>query len=223
MPAAPRAGTPVRAWRGVSAEERTSDRRERLLEAGLEVFASTGYAAASVKEISRSAGLTERYFYESFDNREALLRAVADRIVGDFLAAVEPLLPLDLGDLPRAIPQAADAFVASLADDPRRARVLLVETVGVSPAAEEYRRAVIADLVGFLRGAAEQAFGTWVRDSSEVELIARSLVGAAQELLVAHVRGELDMERDELIASLSTLFLTAGPVVAALGGEHQRS
>jgi len=216
-----RTTAPVRPWRGVSAEDRTSDRRERLMEAGLEVFASTGYAACSVREVSRAAGLTERYFYESFENREALLTALADRIVADFLAASAPALPLVAHDLPRAVADGMEAFVASLAGDPRRARVLLVETVGVSPAAEEHRRAVISGLVAFLRQGVEQAFGPWARDSTEVELIARSLIGAAQELLVAHVRGELGLSREELVQNLTRLFLTAGPLVTALAGESQ--
>jgi AcrR family transcriptional regulator len=74
---------PVRPWRGVSATERTAERRERLIEAALEVFATRGYSASTVRDVCREAGLTERYFYESFRNREALLAALADRIVDD--------------------------------------------------------------------------------------------------------------------------------------------
>ena len=210
---------PVRPWRGVSAEERTAERRERLLEAGLEVFATIGYASSSVREVCRAARLTERYFYESFADREALLAAVSGRIVADFLAAVAPTLSLLESDLPRATREAAAALVGSLADDPRRARVLLVETVGVSPAAEDQRRAVFARLVAYLRGGAELAFGDRVRDSSDFELVARALIGATQELLVAHVRGELAIPREELVAGLARLFLTTAPLIAALSGE----
>ena len=217
MPTA-RSAALVRPWRGVSAEDRTSERHERLMEAGLEVFATTGYAASSVREISRAAGLTERYFYESFENREALLSALADLIVSDFLAAAAPVLPLDADDLPRAVGRGVEAFVASLADDPRRARVLMVETVGVSPAAEEHRRAVIGGLVAFIRQSMEQVYGHWARESTEVELLSRSLIGAAQELLVAHVRGELGTTRSQLVENLTWLFLAVGPIVSALPG-----
>ena len=91
----------------------------------------------------------------------------------------------------------------------------------MSPAAEEHRRAVISGLAAFLRQAVEQAFGPWARDSIEVELIARALIGAAQELLVAHVRGELGLSRAELVENLTRLFLTAGPLVTELAGESQ--
>ena len=219
MTAHARTTRPVRSWRGVSATDRTSERRQRLIEAGLELFATKGYANSSVREVCREAGLTERYFYESFSDRQALLKALADGIVEDFLAAVVPILPLLESDLPRATHEGAAAFVASLADDPRRARVLLVESVGVSPEAEDHRRAVFTHLVGFLREAAALAFGGWVRDSAEFELLARVVIGGAQELLVAYVRGELRIDRDELVASLAQLFTSAGPIVAALADQ----
>ena len=219
MTAHARTTQPVRAWRGVSATDRTAERRQRLIEAGLELFATKGYANSSVREVCREAGLTERYFYESFSDRQALLKALADGIVEDFLAAVVPILPLLESDLPRATHEGAAAFVASLADDPRRARVLLVESVGVSPEAEDHRRAVFTHLVGFLREAAALAFGGWVRDSAEFELLARAVIGGAQELLVAYVRGELRIDRDELVAGLAQLFTSAGPIVAALADK----
>jgi AcrR family transcriptional regulator len=42
------------------------------------VFGATGYAAVSVKQVCQAAGLTERYFYQSFSDREALLAGVYD-------------------------------------------------------------------------------------------------------------------------------------------------
>ena len=219
LTAAEKANQLVRPWRGVSATERTAGRRELLLGAGLEVFATRGYANSSVREVCREAGLTERYFYESFSDRQALLKAIADGIVEGFLAAAAPVLPLLESDLPRAAHEGAAAFVASLADDPRRARILLVESVGVSPSAEDHRRAVFTHLVAFLREAAALAFGAWVRDSAEFEIVARAVIGGGQELLVAHVRGELQIEREELVASLAQLFVSAGPIVAALADK----
>jgi len=73
--------------------------------------------------------------------------------------------------------------------------------------------------VGFLREAAALAFGGWVRDSAEFELLARAVIGGAQELLVAYVRGELRIDRDQLVASLAQLFTSAGPIVAALADK----
>ena len=204
----------------MSAEDRRAARRRLLLDAGLEVFATRGYASSSVLEVCQQAGLTERYFYESFRDREALLQAVALGVVGDFLAAVTPLLPLVETDVDRAIGEGAEAFVAALADDPRKARVLLVETVGVSPEMEDGRRAVFAQIVEFLRRGAALGYGSSVSASVQFEVIARALIGAAQELLVAFVRGELALDREELKVQLAGLFHNAPPILAQLSANQ---
>src|SRR5215212_10332014 len=103
--------TPVRRWRGRSASERTAERRERLIEAALEVFGSRGYSASTVRDVCREAGLTERYFYESFPNREALLGALADRIVDDSLEAVAAALADPGGDREGTVREALGRFV----------------------------------------------------------------------------------------------------------------
>ncbi len=64
-----------RRYRGVSEEVRRTERRQRFIEAGLEVFAERGYHSSTVRSICANAGLTERYFYESFSNSEDLLTA----------------------------------------------------------------------------------------------------------------------------------------------------
>ena len=51
-------------------------RRERLLDAALRVYGTRGYHSTTVKAVCDAAGLTERYFYESFPNGEALFLAL---------------------------------------------------------------------------------------------------------------------------------------------------
>src|SRR3954447_1367550 len=115
---------PKRAYGGVSADERIAARRAKLLEAGLELFGTRGYAATGVKDVCRAAGLTDRYFYESFRDGRALFLAVFDAVtdalfeaVAGAVIAVEPEAELQL----RA---AIGTFLRALAEDPRRARVV---------------------------------------------------------------------------------------------------
>src|SRR3954471_11898833 len=79
---------PQRAYGGISAGERIAARRARLLDAGLERFGTAGWAATGVKDICREAGLTDRYFYESFGDRVELFTAVFDRETQRLLLAV---------------------------------------------------------------------------------------------------------------------------------------
>ncbi len=66
------------------------------------------------------------------------------------------------------------------------------------------------------------AFGSWARESVEVELIARAVVGAAQELLIAYVRDELPIDQEGLVTNVRRLFVSAGPLVAATAREQAR-
>jgi AcrR family transcriptional regulator len=211
-----RASELVRPWRGMSAEQRIAERRERLLSAGLEVYATHGFQASKVSDVCSAAGLTQRYFYESFGDKEALLWAVAESIVADFVTAAGPSLALLATDFEAAIDGATRAVISSLTDDPRRARILFVEIVGVSPDLEDRRRVVIGSLVDVIREAAAAASGAWARDAVEVEVIARSLIGAAQELLIAYVRDELPMDQEGLVTNFRRLFLSARPIVEAM-------
>ena len=206
----------ARPWRGRSAEQRVAERRERLLAAGLEVFATRGFHASKVRDICAEARLTERYFYESFADKEALLQAIAEGIVDDFVTAAAPSIMLVGTDYEAAADGAARAVISSLTDDPRRARILFVEVVGVSPAIEDRRRVLIASLAEVIRGAAIAAAGPWARDAVEVELLARAVIGAAQELLIAHVRDELPIDQAGLVANFRRLFLRVRPSLEAM-------
>jgi AcrR family transcriptional regulator len=94
---------------GISGEQegqRSHARRnhEVLVEKAREVFAERG-VDASLEEIARRAGVGIGTLYRHFANRDALVEAVFERRVGDFVAAAEAAL---------AEPDAWRAFVGFL-------------------------------------------------------------------------------------------------------------
>lgn len=118
----------MRRWRGLEPAERITARREQLIEAGIELMATIGAAGISMRGICRQAGLTERYFYESFPNLDALLTTVLETVV---LAARDRLLDA-LTDAPidRALMfrHCVAAFTDYLIEDRRRGRIMFVES-----------------------------------------------------------------------------------------------
>src|ERR1700755_629057 len=70
----------ARNYAGLSADERRLARRERLIEGGIRAYGELRHRNTPVKAVCEAAGLTERYFYESFANSEALLVAAFDTI-----------------------------------------------------------------------------------------------------------------------------------------------
>ena len=130
-----------RRYRGLSAEERRADQRERLVRAAINEFSARGYHRTSVEDIVRSAHTSRTAFYAFFDNREAAmyaalqasLRGLLESVQGDLRAA---------GPDKRLIEVGVTAFVNYLVSDPAAARILLLEGIGTSPEVNDLRARV---------------------------------------------------------------------------------
>jgi AcrR family transcriptional regulator len=124
-----RAPRQARAFRGVPAEERKRERRDRLLEAGLQLFGTRVYHHVTVRDVCAGAKLTERYFYESFPNLETLFGEIYARLHGElkqltFMAAAQAA-----GDPERLAEAALRAFFGYVAQDPRRGQIMFTDTL----------------------------------------------------------------------------------------------
>jgi AcrR family transcriptional regulator len=203
----------TRPYRGVSAEQRRADRRERLLEAGLDLFGSDGWGATTVRGVCARAGLTERYFYESFKDREALLLAVFDEIIAEATRVVLEAVaaaPHDEREKSRA---AIAAFVDLMTDDPRKGRVAFVEAMG----SEQLMLRRLATMRAFAQLITDQAQAFYGKSSvprADAELTALLLVGGLAETLIAWLGGSLELSRDRLVDHVADLFVAASSVRA---------
>lgn len=124
--------TAKRRYRGSAVEERRALRRQQLIDAAIEVYGRNGYRHSGVKQVCDAAGLTQRYFYESFGHSDELLIACyeqAARKLREENAAVAQAA----GSSPVARSKAMlRAYFQSLKDQPLIARLLLVEIRGIS-------------------------------------------------------------------------------------------
>lgn len=137
-----------RIYSGLQPSERTLERRGRLVDAGIQVFGTMGYAAAKVKVLCQQAGLSERYFYESFESREALLVEVYDALASQLMCRVVTALQSPSADLEQSVRAGMAAVVNFMLDDPRHARIILVEIVGISPELEAKRHKSMSAFAG---------------------------------------------------------------------------
>ena len=140
-----------RTYAGQTEAERVHERRERLLEAGLEIFGTLGFQGATVRRLCRSAGLTERYFYESFRDLNDLFNAVCERQSARFGEFVLSRLPT----LPTALEARGEGVLRLYFDwmrDKRIVRLLHVESIALhaSGAVERPRWAEPAQMASHL-------------------------------------------------------------------------
>jgi AcrR family transcriptional regulator len=131
---------PRRLHAGRTYEERRADRRQALLDTALELFGTKGYRAVTIEEICRVSHVTTRYFYEEFASRDDLLLALYDDLMGSLIPATRAT-GSDETDDPHGLARERLATVIHLLnDDPRVARIVYLETIGVSDALELRRR-----------------------------------------------------------------------------------
>jgi len=168
--------TAARSYRGFSPEQRRAERRTRLIAAAIAVYGERGYRQATVKAVCEAAGLTERYFYESFENSEQLLITSFNAVT--YAVFDEMSLAARTAGRGRAARARAmlDAYFSALQRSPASARVYLVEIRGVS---REVDKAFDAAL---------RAIGTEVarhiapQDAAPDELLQAGIVGGVMHI-----------------------------------------
>lgn len=231
--------TVVRPYRGVSAEDRRADRRARLKAACLDLIGSGGVVWITAEAVSARAGLTKRYFYESYADRDALLYEVMD----DFFVAVRTRI-LDAlteagsgADAPRRAHIVAQVLIDYLQGDSRQAR-LYVEAAG-QPTLQARREEAFDEFTRMLvdafpsdaghgayvgDGAGEAAVGDAAAGGAPGEAPAKPIdtvteqrrviagliiVAGTTQAAITWLQGRIELERDDVIAEIARLILTA--------------
>ena len=76
-------GTKGRWWMASKRTEAMAETRDRLVRAARRAFAQQGFAAASMDDLTASAGLTRGALYHHFGDKKGLLTAVIAQIDGE--------------------------------------------------------------------------------------------------------------------------------------------
>lgn len=209
----------VSVYAGVSAEDRQAGRRARLLEAGLDIVGRDGWQAAGVRAICARARLTPRYFYESFENREALLMALFDGLSAEAAALVLDAVVTAPDDATAKSRAAVEAFVDLLEEDPRKARVLFVEARGIE-AIERRRHEVLRMFARLIREQGKAFYRPPPGADRLLDTTAFLLAGGLAELLLAWLDGELASSRHELVEDVSALLAATGEAAAEMARKR---
>lgn len=188
----------VRPYGGRSADERRADRRERLVQATVRVLGGRGLDATTMTAVCVEAGLTERYFYESFKHRDdalvAALDAVSDQIALVAVGAIDDAV----GTPAARVHAALVALVGWVDDDPVASRVALVESTA-HPALRTRRRALLGVFADLVVREAEELFGAEAWSGPRARAHGLLYVAGLAELVTARLVGDMSLTSDELV------------------------
>ena len=132
--------------------------RARLLEAVTRVVADRGYAAATVTDVVRAAGVSRSTFYELFEGKEACFLEAYRHGVAVLLEHVREAVHESAGDGWRAQLRAGvRAYLRTLAAEPLFARTYVLELVTAGPTALDAHQEAMRQFADRYRASFEQA------------------------------------------------------------------
>ncbi|MGU3498704.1 TetR/AcrR family transcriptional regulator [Mycobacterium sp. C31M] len=201
---------PGRVYGGIPAAQRRTDRRQRLFDAGLALFAERGIASVTVGEICQKAGLIKRYFYEQFDSIDTFVDALMDDLVEEQLTPEPPGEPG-----PERLRARIMLFIDAVTADPRLARFVLVETFGATGSLTRLRNRLVHNSVEIMMSEFPPTSATTPADKLSMQMSAYALAGACSELTLAWVEGQINAGADEIADHIAALFESASLLPAA--------
>lgn len=186
-------GADQRVWGGTTLAERRAARQAALREAALDLVGEQGGAGVTVRSVCRKAGLTDRYFYESFAGRDELLAAVFLQVADELQEVFKQVTGTAGTDPEQQARAAVEAFVSVCLDDPRKGRLLLVEPLS-DPALSGVTIGVVPTFTRLVR---HQLPPEASKNKSVLTSVA--LTGAVATLFFGWLSGTLPVSREELI------------------------
>jgi AcrR family transcriptional regulator len=213
---------PERKYAGATADERRAERRGRLIAAGTALLGAAPEEGGglTVRGVCAEAGLTPRYFYESFESIHELAVAVFEAVIEGAAEAVAEALEATEPDTASRSRATVEAFVAFAIDDPRRARILFIEGAA-SEALREQRAAALRAFAELAAAQGRELYGAAAAGSDQLVETASFLVaGGMAELLLAFVRGELSSTREQLIEDAVALLGAVGEAAAQIAASR---
>jgi TetR/AcrR family transcriptional repressor of uid operon len=163
--------------------ESTPDRRTQILDAALVCFAKRGFHQASMHDISAEAGISVGLIYRYFENKDAVISAMADRHKKEIHEVLERAK-----QAPTLLESLEILFTAHCCEDAPQ----VVSAFVVDLYAEASRNHRVADLVRDVLQTAMDGVTDLIARSPEAESAAHGLKPHEQaELIFAVSRGML--------------------------------
>lgn len=186
-------------------DARIEKRRRRLAEAALALFAGRGYTVTSVDDVVTRARVSKSAFYEFFESKEHCFRELLDQEGGALIRDV-------LADAAKGhnhhdrLRLGITRFVVNCFERSDVARLLIVESVGLSPGVEEIRHRLQAR---FADAVAEEVRHAMEHDAFYADkdpvVFGRAVVGGVSDA-VGHFLTHPGVDADSLAASLCRIF-----------------
>jgi TetR/AcrR family transcriptional regulator, fatty acid metabolism regulator protein len=198
-------------------ETKGNDKRARILDAAIKVFAERGFHTATVAEIARAAGVADGTIYLYFKGKDDLLLRLFDEKMTELLAEARGEL-LREKTAPEKLRRFIELHLALVERNPDLASVLIVElrqSAQFLKAADRAKLAAYVDLIAEVVRAGQEE-GELSADISP-STVKRAVFGALDELALGWLVSGRRASLKKVAAEVAGIFVRG--LLPATGGR----
>src|SRR5512135_2576007 len=197
------------------ARPRTTDKRRRILDAAVRVFARKGYFAARVSDVAQKAGVADGTIYLYFRGKEDILVRLFDEVMSEHVAKARGAVHA-LASAPDRLLAIAERHLAALGENRDLAAVFQVELRQSTRFMERFTASWLRDYFELLDEVIEggQRDGSLRADVNR-KIAAKVLFGALDETVTSWLLSDKKYRLEDLAAPVVDLFLRGAAAPAA--------
>jgi TetR/AcrR family fatty acid metabolism transcriptional regulator len=189
-------------------KRRTDDKRQRILDAAVQVFARKGFSASRISDVASAAGIADGTVYLYFESKDDILIKLFDEVMGVHVdAARQEIARVD--DAAERLRVIADHHLGLLGRNPELAVVFQVELRQSTKFMDLFTASWLKEYFDLVEAAIEsgQKQGTLREDLSR-KLATHAFFGALDAIVTSWVLARNAFDLTELAGPVVELFLT---------------
>jgi AcrR family transcriptional regulator len=187
-------------------QERSTRRRERILDAAFSVFSQRGYRQAGVDEVGRQAETSKGGVYFHFPTKESLflelLRTTADRLTGKVERSMAPYDdPIERADV------ALRTVLGVFAGHRTMARLFLIDAVGAGSEFQAELQRLHERFAGIIASQLDDAVAAGIIEPIDTDIAGMAWFGALNEVVVRWLMSDQQGRLEDSYPTLRSLLL----------------
>lgn len=173
------------------------NRKDRILDTALRIFARKGFQDATIAEISKEAGVSEATVYENFGTKEELLFAIPEKVTVERIDELEKVLPYIKGAEAR-IRAIMQGYIQIYGDNPDYSALVLLQLTPNKRFRQTSGHATIRKAAHILLACIRQGIADGTFQASVNPYLIRSmLLGTVEHLFIQkHLQEESTKEEN---------------------------